>query len=49
MFPDLDFSQIYIRLNALMTPTMEPIPDDVEINDEVLETDRLGGVADDPK
>lgn len=47
LFLDLDFSQIQIRLNALMTPAIESILD--ETDDEVLVTNGLGDVVDDPK
>ena len=48
MFPDLDFSQIQIKLSAPMTPAAEPTPDDAKIDDEVLVTDGPSDVADDP-
>ena len=47
LFIDLDFSQIQIRLNALMTPAIESILD--ETDDEVLVTNGPGDVVDDPK
>ena len=47
LFLDLDFSQIQIRLNALMTPVIESILD--ETDDEVLVTNGPGDVVDDPK
>ena len=47
MFLDLDFSQIQIRLTALMTPAAEPNFEDVETNEEVVVTDGPGGAADD--
>lgn len=47
LFLDLDFSQIQIRLNALMTPAIESILD--ETDDEVLVTNGPGDVVDDPK
>ena len=47
LFLALDFSQIQIRLNALMTPAIESILD--ETDDEVLVTNGLGDVVDDPK
>lgn len=46
MFLDLDFSFIQIKLSGLMSPTVEPIPDDKETEEEVLVTDRPGGVPD---
>ena len=49
MFPNLDFSQIQIKLNALTTLAAEPIPDNTEIDDKVLVTDGPGGVANNPK
>ena len=49
LFPDLDFSQIQIKLNALMTLTGEPVPDDEEIDNEVMMTNGPAGVADEPK
>ena len=48
MFPNLNFSQIQIKLIALTTPATEPTPDDVETDEEVLVTDEPGGAADDP-
>ena len=48
MFPDLDFSQIQIRLTASTTPTAKPIPEDVETDKEVEVIDGPGGVVDDP-
>lgn len=42
MFPDLDLSQIQIKLTTLMTPK------DMETDEELVVTDGLGGVADDP-
>ena len=48
MFPDLDFSQIQIKLSAPTTPAAEPTPDDAKIDDKVLVTDGPGDVADDP-
>lgn len=47
LFLDLDFSQIQIRLNALMTPAIESILN--ETDDEVLVTNGPGDVVDDPK
>ena len=47
LFLALDFSQIQIRLNALMTPAIESILD--ETDDEVLVTNGPGDVVDDPK
>lgn len=47
LFLDLDFSQIQIRLSALMTPAIESSLD--ETDDEVLVTNRPGDVVDDPK
>ena len=50
MFLDLEFSQIQIKLNSLMTLAAEHVPDDVETNVEVVEMDRPGGVrTDEPK
>ena len=50
MFLDLEFSQIQIKLNSLMTLVAEHVPDDVETNVEVVEMDRPGGVrTDEPK
>ena len=49
LFPDLDFSQIQIKLNALMTLTSEPVPDDEEIDNEVMMTNGPAGMADEPK
>ena len=48
MFPDLNFSQIQIRLNTSMTPTANPIPEDVETNEELVVTDGPSVVANDP-
>ena len=48
MFPDLDFSQIQIKLTALMTPVADPIPKDVETNEELVVIDKPSEVADDP-
>lgn len=48
MFPDLDFSQIQIRLTALTTPAAETIPNDVETDEEVVVIDEPGDVAEDP-
>ena len=48
MFPDLDFSQIQIKLTALMTLVTDPIPKDVETNEELVVTDEPSEVADDP-
>ena len=47
LFLALDFSQIQIRLNALMTPAIESILN--ETDDEVLVTNGPGDVVDDPK
>lgn len=49
MFLDLDFFQIQIKLREAMNWATKPIPDDVEIDDEVLVTDTPGNVANDPK
>lgn len=49
LFPDLDFSQIQIKLNAPTTPTTQPVPNDGEIDDEVLVTDGPTGVPNEPK
>ena len=49
MFPDLDISQIWIRLNAPTTLAVEPIPNDVETDDEMLEIDEPSGMAENPK
>lgn len=48
MFPNLNFSQIQIKLIALTTPATEPTPDDVETDEEVLVTDEPSGAGDDP-
>ena len=48
MFPDLDFSQIQIKLNAPTTPAAEPTLDNVEIDEKVLVTNRPGDVANNP-
>ena len=48
MFTDLDFSQMQIKLTAPMTPAIEPTPDDVETNEEVLVIDEPSGVTDEP-
>ena len=48
MFPDLNFSQIQIRLNTPMTPAADPTPEDVETNEELVVTDGPSGVANDP-
>lgn len=48
MFPNLGFSQIQIKLIALSTPAVEPIPNDVEIDKEVVVTDWPSGATDDP-
>ena len=48
MFPDLDFSQIQIKLMASTTPTARPTPEDVETNEEVVITDGPSKVANDP-
>ena len=48
MFLDLDFSQIQIKLTASMTPATKLTPDDIKTDEEVLVTDRPGGVVDDP-
>ena len=49
LFLDLDFTQIQIRLNDPMTPAIEPILDNVEIDDEVLVTNGPSDAAGDPK
>ena len=49
LFPNLDFSQIQIRLNTSTTPATEPIPDNMETDDEVLVTNGLGYAADNLK
>ena len=48
MFPDLDFSQIQINVNAQTTSTVDPILEDVETDEELVVTDGPGVVADDP-
>ena len=48
MFPDLNFSQIQIRLNTSMTPTANPTPEDVETNEELVVTNGPSVVANDP-
>ena len=48
MFPDLNFSQIQIKLTTLMTHVADPIPKDVETNEELVVTDESSEVADDP-
>lgn len=47
MFPNLDFSQIQINLTAPTTPATEPIPDNLETNEEVVVTDKPSSVVDD--
>ena len=49
MFLDLDFFQIQIRLNALTNLAIKPIPNDLETDDEMLETNGPSGVANNPK
>ena len=44
----MDFSLIQIKLSALMTPVAKPIPNDEEIEEEVLVNDGPDGVADNP-
>ena len=48
MFPNLDFSQIQIKLTTLMTPVADLIPKDVETNEELVVTDEPSEVANDP-
>ena len=48
MFPDLDFSQIQIKLTASMTPIAGPTLKDVETDEEVVVPYGPGRVADDP-
>ena len=48
MFPDLNFSQIQIRLNTPMTLAADPTLEDVETNEELVVTDRPSVVANDP-
>ena len=48
MFLDIDFLQIQIKLTALTTPTAEPTLEEVETDEEVVVTDKPGGVADNP-
>ena len=47
MFPDLEFSQIQIKLTASTTPTARPTFEDVETDEEVVVIDGLGRVAND--
>ena len=49
MFPDLDFSQILIKLTAPTTPAAEPIPNNAKIDDKVLVTGRPTNKVDDHK
>lgn len=49
MFLDLDFSQIYIKVTTPMTLATEPNLDVVDIDDEVLVTNRPIDKADNPK
>ena len=48
MFPDLNFSQIQIRLNTPMTLAAHPTLEDVETNEELVVTDGPSVVANDP-
>lgn len=48
MFPDLDLSQIQIKLTTPTTPATDPIPKDMKTDKELVVTDGPGGVADDP-
>ena len=48
MFPDLNFSQIQIRLNTPMTLAADPTLEDVETNEELVVTDGPSVVANDP-
>ena len=48
MFPDLNFSQIQIRLNTPMTLAADPTLEDVETNEELVVTDGSSVVANDP-
>ena len=48
MFLDLDFSQIQIKLTASTTPATKLTLDDIKTDEEMLVTDKPGGVADDP-
>nr|POF02443.1 hypothetical protein CFP56_28053 [Quercus suber] len=45
MFPDLDFSQIQIKLNALTIAAAEPTPNNMETDEEVLVTNTLDLIA----
>lgn len=49
MFPNFDFIQIQIKLNAPTTSAAKPIPNDMETDDEVLVINEPGDVADDLK
>lgn len=49
MFPDMDFSQIHMKLGASMTYATDPIPNDEETEDEMLVTDGPIDEANDPK
>lgn len=48
MFPDLDLSQVQIKLTTSTTLATDPIPKDMETDKELVVTDGLGGVVDDP-
>ena len=48
MFPDLDYSQIQINVNARTTLAADLTPEDMEIDEELVVTNGPDMVADDP-
>ena len=46
MFPNLDFSQIQINVNAPTTLAVDPTPEDVETDEKLVVTDTPNTMAD---